>query len=62
MFNVNIPAGTTSRFFPVNIIDDNLLEGTERFRLNIIRTNSTVVTTGSLRETTVSILDDEGSA
>jgi len=59
-FNINIPAGTTFQLFPVSLINDNLLEMDETFRLNITQTNSTVVTPGSQSTATVTIRDDDG--
>lgn len=34
---VTVPAGSTATQFSVNIINDNILESTERFRLNMIQ-------------------------
>ena len=59
-FNVDIPAGTDSRLFSVDILDDNLLESTEIFRLTIIQTNSTIVTAGNTPTAFIIITDDEG--
>ena len=59
-FNVDIPAETESQSFSVDILDDNLLESTESFRLIIIQTNSTIVTTGSISTAVISITDNEG--
>ena len=59
-FTVNIPAGTNSQLFSINIIDDNMLENTEMFRLTITQTNSTVLTTGSRPTAVVTITDNEG--
>lgn len=59
-FSVDIPSGVTSQSFPITIIDDNLFERTdETFRLTILRTNSTVVTTGSPSTAIIDIRDDE---
>ena len=59
-FSVNIPASTTSQLFSVNILDDNILENTEMFRLTITQTNSTILTTGNRPTAVVTITDDEG--
>lgn len=60
-FTIDVPAGRTSQLFSVDIIDDNLLESNEMFRLTIIGTNLTAVTTGSRSTTTVTIADNEGA-
>lgn len=59
-FNINFPAGTSARLFPVSIINDNFLEIDETFSLTITQTNSTVVTPGSQSTATVTIRDDDG--
>ena len=59
-FTVDIPARTDSQLFSVNIIDDEMLENTEMFRLTIVQTNSTILTTGSRPTAVVTIIDDEG--
>ena len=59
-FNVNIPAGIEFQLFSVDILDDNLLESTESFRLTIIQTNLTTVTAGSIPTAVITITDNEG--
>ena len=59
-FTVEVPTSTTSHLFSVNIIDDTLFENNEMFSLTIVRTNSTVVTTGGRSTTTITIIDNDG--
>ena len=53
------PGGTTVQHITVNITDDNLIEGTERFTASLSTTNS-FTKIGSINETTVRIIDDDG--
>ena len=59
---VTIPTGSTATQFTVNIIDDNILEQMETFRLSIINVLSggfCGITTGRT-STTVNIADNDG--
>ena len=60
-YNVTIPAGTTSAFFVVPIIHDDLVEENEDFMLTINTELLPIgVTVGNPAVTTVTIVDNVG--
>jgi hypothetical protein len=54
------PGGTTLQRVTVTIANDNLIEGTERFTASL-STSNTFTRIGSINETTVRIIDDDGT-
>ena len=59
-YNVTFSAGNTSIPFEVNITNDNILESNETFSLNIISSSaSDRVTIGSLRQSAMTIVDND---
>ena len=54
------PGGTTLQHITVNIIDDDLIEGTERFTASL-STTSPLTKIGNINETTVRITDNDGT-
>lgn len=61
-FGVNVPAGRTSAPFSVNIINDNILEQVESFRLNMIGLSAGGFCGATIARasTEVNITDDDG--
>lgn len=59
---VNIPAGSTATQFPVNIINDVILEQTETFRLNMVQllAGGFCGATTARSSTEVDITDNDG--
>jgi hypothetical protein len=54
------PGGTTLQHITVNIIDDDLIEGTERFTASL-STTSPLTKIGNINETIVRITDNDGT-
>ena len=54
------PGGATLQNIAVNIVDDTLIEGTERFTASLSTGNS-FTRIGSINETTVRIIDNDGT-
>ena len=54
------PGGSTIQRITVTIADDDLIEGTERFTASL-STNNSFTRIGSINETTVRIIDDDGT-
>lgn len=59
---VVVPAGSTAAQFSVNIINDDILEQTETFRMNIIQllAGGFCGATTARSSTDVDIIDDDG--
>ena len=58
--NVTFPAGVESVQFSIPILDDNIVEGPEKFMLTIHPSSLPAsVTVGDLGQATVTIMDDD---
>ena len=61
-YTVTFPTGETTAFFIVTIINDNLLEGNERFTLALNDLSlPRGVTVGHIAEAAVTITDSDGT-
>ena len=59
-YDITFTAGTTSSSFTITIEDDNTFEDNESFVVTITSLPS-IITVGSPRQATVTIIDDDGN-
>ena len=60
VFNVTIPAGSTSSLFSIDIINDTIQEGNETFNIAIRLLPSCLSLSLGTSSSTVMIIDDDG--
>lgn len=57
---INVPAGTVSQSFVINITDDDIVEHNELFGVTIVSVSTCGVTIGNINTSDVIIINDDG--